>query len=377
MEEGAKNALSHPNAASVVHDAERHRPQPWKLKAPVEIFDYNQVSAVRSVPVVEDWRSLSQADFLERADCPMIFQSLGADIEAKKRWDRRFLGQFSDEMVQVKSTFALNSSERIWSTEVRLRDFISAIEAGEERVYAAEWYIFRNYPELLQDVTSGFPEYLLDDWLELIPASWAFGTEMRTNLYWGAPKSITPIHYDSLNACTWNVTLKGSKRWLLFSTREFEITAPQCWQQLQEKGFVTEYGLFTPEAVQRYVAKPPDGFPKLQFYVHDVTEGNTIYVPWRWGHQIQNIDEVIAVSHYYISRENYPAAVHFMRDNFGRVLTFLVRALIGNGTTRAILKTPFVRKLLAHRLTTASFQTLMRLVAPDYITFVDTIKKMP
>ena len=67
----------------------------------------------------------------------------------------------------------------------------------------------------------------------------------------------------------------------------------------------------------------------------------------------------------------------FMRDNFGRVLTFLVRALIGNGTTRAILKTPFVRKLLAHRLTTASFQTLMRLVAPDYITFVDTIKKMP
>ena len=73
----------------------------------MEIFDYNQVSAVRSVPVVEDWRSLSQADFLERADCPMIFQSLGADIEAKKRWDRRFLGQFSEEMVQVKSTFAL------------------------------------------------------------------------------------------------------------------------------------------------------------------------------------------------------------------------------------------------------------------------------
>jgi hypothetical protein len=82
----------------------------------------------------------------------------------------------------------------------------------------------------------------------------AFDPATRNNVYWGATGSATPAHYDSLNSCTWNLTLKGIKRWLLlFSAREFPLPTPQCWDELGARGLLTSGGRFTPATVRSYL----------------------------------------------------------------------------------------------------------------------------
>jgi hypothetical protein len=42
----------------------------------------------------------------------------------------------------------------------------------------------------------------------------------RRSLYWGSHGSSTSCHYDNLRAMTWSTTIRGTKRWLLFSCRD-------------------------------------------------------------------------------------------------------------------------------------------------------------
>jgi Cupin-like domain len=323
--------------------------------------------AVRAVPVVSDWRALTRDEFVSRADAPMIFAGLGAGSRAAG-WDREFFRAFGDEPVQIhtrvsevrpKPDTTYDGRECVRQT-VPLREFIAALDAGEEGVYAAEWYLFKEHPDLLRHAIEAFPDFLLDDWLESVPPPLRFDSNTRTNVYWGATGSVTPVHYDSLNACTWNLTLKGVKRWLLFSARELQVPAPRCWEELRARGLLTEDGLFTPDTVQAYLDAPPGGFPPVTFYAADVGLGDAIYVPWRWAHQVENVGESIAVSRYYVSRENYAAAVEFFESTRGSIPALLLRTVMGTRAARAFFRRPGVRRWLAHGRSAAVPRFLMR-----------------
>jgi len=310
----------------------------------VGIAGFRDVVGVRSVPVVTNWRGFDRRDFLCRANGPMVLRGLGDGAKALG-WDRDLLQALGGP---------------------RLRDFLAARDAGEEGVYAAEWYLFKDHPERLDDVIAGFPEYLLDDWLESIPPPLSFGGDTRNNVYWGTAGSSTALHYDSFNGCTWNLTLKGVKRWVLFSARDFVWPSPECWALLAAQGLLTDRGLFTPETVRQYLAAPPDGFPAVTFYTADVGGGDAIYVPWRWAHQVQNITEALAVSRFYVSAENFDAFVDHFRTSKGRPAALLLRTLIGTRSGRALFRQPRVRRWLAAGRTSAPLRALMcRAMAPD------------
>lgn len=197
---------------------------------------FASVPGVRSVPVIRNWRALAAGEFLARTDTPLVFEGLGAGTKASG-WDRDFFRAFGDQLVRVRAAADVAGAEIVQQLRP-LREFIAALDAGEDGVYAAEWYLFKDCPHLVRDVVEGFPAYLLDDWLECIPPPLAFGSDTRNNVYWGANGSCTPVHYDSLNACTWNLTVKGVKRWLLFSAREFRLSSPQCWTELRARGLL-------------------------------------------------------------------------------------------------------------------------------------------
>jgi hypothetical protein len=304
----------------------------------METPGFTDIPGVRRVPVVADWRALTRREFVAKTDVPMLFQGLGTGTKAIA-WDREFLR-------------ALGGA--------RLRDFLAALDAGEHGVYASEWYLFKEHPELLADVVADFPEYLLDDWLESIPPPLSFDADTRNNVYWGAHGSATPIHYDSFNGCTWNVTLKGVKRWLLLSAREFAQSAPQCWSALETHGLVTDRGLFTPETVRRYLAAPPDGFPAVTFYAADVGAGDAIYVPWGWAHQVQNIGEALACSRFYVSEENFDAFVRYFRTSRGPAAATLLRTVIGTRPARALFRRPRVRAWLKDGRASAPLRAWMQ-----------------
>ena len=223
-----------------------------------ERLDFSQVPAVRAVPVVTDWRALTRDEFVSRADVPMIFKGLGGGADARAERARGPAAGTASSSApsgtsasQIRARVSKNGRERPRQA-VPLREFIAALDAGEEGVYAAEWYLFKEHPELLQDAIGAFPDYLLDDWLESVRAAVAVRLGDTHNVYWGATGSVTPVHYDSLNACTWNLTLKGVKRWLLFPARAVLgcRVAGVLRRTFRARGLLTEEGLFTPETVQ-------------------------------------------------------------------------------------------------------------------------------
>jgi hypothetical protein len=347
--------------------------------SPTVHLDFSQMPGVCAVPIVTKWRSLTRDEFVSRADTPMIFRGLGTGARAAG-WDREFFRAFGDERIQIRARASKvrpppprscasaglagasgegGKPDATYDGRATLREFIAALDAGDEGVYAAEWYLFKEHPELLQDAIGAFPDYLLDDWLESVPPPLRFDSNTRTNVYWGATASVTPVHVDSMNACTWNLTLKGVKRWLLFSARELDVP-PRYWEELHALGLLTEDGLFTPGTVQAFLDAPPDGFPRVTFYAADVGPGDAIYVPWRWAHQVENVGETIAVSRYYVSQENYAAAVEFFRSTLGAVPALLLRTVVGTRAARAVFKRPGVRAWLASGRSAAVPRFLMR-----------------
>jgi hypothetical protein len=139
------------------------------------------------------------------------------------------------------------------------------------------------------------------------------------------------------------------------------LPSPQCWMELRQRGLLAGDGLFTPAAVRAYIEAPPPEFPALTFYAADVGPGNAIYVPWRWAHQVHNIGECIAVSRFYVSRENFDAALQFFRTTLGFAPVLLLRTLIGTRAARTFFKRSDVRSALATGRSTAPLRALMRL----------------
>jgi hypothetical protein len=67
------------------------------------------------------------------------------------------------------------------------------------------------------------------------------------------------------------------------------------------------------------------------------------------------------VSRFYVSRENYDAAVQFFRTTHGIAAMLLLRSLIGTRAARTFFKRPDVRRALASGRSTAPLRFLMRL----------------
>lgn len=68
-------------------------------------------------------------------------------------------------------------------------------------------------------------------------------------------------------------------------------------------------GVVTVDGIERYLAGELRELPEgIKFYWADVPAGDVIYVPWRFFHQVYNVTESIALSRYYVARENYQAS---------------------------------------------------------------------
>jgi uncharacterized protein YegP (UPF0339 family) len=114
--------------------------------------------------------------------------------------------------------------------------------------------------------------------------------------------------------------------------------------------------------VRSYLETPPAGFPAVAFHVADVGAGDAIYVPWRWAHQVENLGESIAVSRFYVSRENYDAAIESFRTTAGTIPAFLLRTLMETRAARAFFRRPDVRRWLGSSRSAAAVRRLMRRV---------------
>jgi hypothetical protein len=333
--------------------------------------DYAQVPAVKPVPRLTDWSTLTPERFAATyADQPVIFQGLSTRWPAYKKWTREFLVDTigADTLVEVRRPIALGSTQQQWAAKVPVRIFAEEVETVPG-LYLAEWYPYEHRPQLLADI-GPVPSFLDEDWLSSIPDE-QFSTTHRMPIYWGGTDSATDCHFDQSNTVTWNACFKGIKRWFLFSGRSFP---ERTWERKRAAQRLVRSGLASPmnhtekssgfvtlEGIERYTAgKLPDLPANITFYWADVGAGDVIYVPWRWFHQVHNVTESIALSRYYVARENYQAYIAFMRD-ISRTGTVTVRILMGSERTRRLVGSEGARRAWSHGVGKALVSRALRL----------------
>ena len=332
------------------------------------------------MPVMEDWRTCSREDFFKRiSTSAVVLKGLGSDSRAYREWDNEFFRKHWKAPVTVTCENRIGSTSNLATMKMQLDQFISLVN-GPEPVYLSFWYFFRENPHLIDQLTSTFPDYLLDDWMGIIPNGWGFSPGTRNNLFWGSNGTCTRCHYDDLNTITWNTTLRGNKRWLLFSARGFDSYQPNGdWTRLMHEHGVMTDGFVTAEGLRRYFAEKPSQLPELDFYYAEVPAGSTVFVPWQWAHQVHNQGECLAYSRYYVSADNYDACHEFLKRNFGPVAGALFRGVIGSSRSRSILRNPSIRAVLESAPVCKAFQLGLHLagIRPPPIHYLIPDAKVP
>jgi len=333
--------------------------------------DYAHVPTIRPVLRLTDWSTLTPERFAATyADQPVIFQGLAARWPAFRKWTPEFLVQTigAGTSVKVRQPIALGGAQQQWSARVPVGVFAAEVQSVPG-LYMAEWYPNFHRPELLADI-GPVPDFLNEDWLGALPDP-TFSTRGRMPIYWGAADSATDCHFDNSNTVTWNACFRGTKRWLLFSGREFP---EPTWQRkhaamrLVRSGLATlrnhtdkSSGFVTVDGIERYLAGKLHGLPDgITFHWADVPAGDVIYVPWRFFHQVHNVTESIAMSRYYVARENYQAYLDFLRG-VSRTGAVAARALLGSERMRRALGSGPTRRVCSGSLGRALTAGALRL----------------
>lgn len=137
------------------------------------------------------------------------------------------------------------------------------------------------------------PSYFPDDLFSLV------GEKRRPPYRWfllGPERSGTCVHIDPLGTSAWNTVLRGSKRWVAFPPNTPKSVAKAL--DVIKKGE-------DDESVNYFV----DFIPRLraqghQFYEFTQLPGDTVFIPSGWWHAVLNLEDSIAITQNFCSRNN-------------------------------------------------------------------------
>src|SRR5205085_82443 len=153
------------------------------------------------------------------------------------------------------------------------------------------WYFRHSHPELMQDYE--VPPVFADDWLErYLPERF---DPRGTTIILGPKGTFTKLHRDLLRSHVWNVQIRGSKHWWLVPP---EHTSDVYLETRQTSGRFPGTDIDAPD-LQRY--------PRLataRYFEGVLHEGETIFFPQGWLHQVVALERSISLHHNFVSGNN-------------------------------------------------------------------------
>ncbi|MEC1291557.1 cupin-like domain-containing protein [Bacillus mojavensis] len=211
---------------------------------------------------------------------PVIISDAINNWEAKKLWTLDFFREkYGHIIVPI-----FESGKRYELYETTLGEYIDYIlkEEQEDGIFnLADWEFSRDCPELRDHyhVPDYFQSWLEDAPISLLPAlRWIYINQKDTG---------SGLHIDYGHTASWNAVISGKKKWILLNQNESENIY---------NGAVDAFN--------------PD-FKKFPLYTHSQTfygeqsEGDIMYIPSGWWHQVHNEELTIAVTENFINETNY------------------------------------------------------------------------
>jgi len=196
---------------------------------------------------------------------------------------------------------------RVGPVDMRLTDFLkyAAKQNEESPLYLFDCKFVENLPGISDEYQ--VPNYFKNsvehpdrDLLEMM------GND-RPDYRWliaGAAKSGSKWHIDPNGTHAWNVTVNGSKRWIMYPPN----TPPPGVTPSDDGGDVTAPLSLMEWFVQFYhTQKHPVEFTSYP--------GDIVFVPAKWWHCVLNLEPCVAITQNYISSTNLRATLDLLKNS--------------------------------------------------------------
>ncbi|KAI8983023.1 hypothetical protein BDB01DRAFT_792083 [Pilobolus umbonatus] len=166
--------------------------------------------------------------------------------------------------------------------EMTMSEFVSIWERDEGKnsnEYLKDWHFVQSFPN---ENNYTVPSLFEDDWLNEYWCSQGGEDDYRF-AYMGGHGTFTPLHADVYRSYSWSSNICGIKKWTLFPPG-------------QEECFKDRYG----NRVYDIRAVDNKQFPRFKDAVSIVLyqrDGETLFVPSGWYHQVENIGSTLSINH--------------------------------------------------------------------------------
>ncbi|XP_043256192.1 2-oxoglutarate and iron-dependent oxygenase JMJD4 [Colletes gigas] len=156
-------------------------------------------------------------------------------------------------------------------------------------LYLKDWHCPRLFPNAPM---YNVPQYFASDWLnEYYISNPSLNDDYRF-VYMGPNGTWTPLHADVFGSYSWSANIVGKKRWLLFPPHQEDFLRDINGQLIYDA---------TSDELNDY--KKYRAYDKRALKCIDViqNQGEIIFVPSGWHHQVWNLEDSISINHNWIN----------------------------------------------------------------------------
>ncbi|KAK6632395.1 hypothetical protein RUM44_007437 [Polyplax serrata] len=271
----------------------------YLIKFPMlEICDFTQVpsfntSNLKEIPVINDETDYSEFFYTYLIpNKPCVINGITHDWPCTQKWiknEKINLDYFSECLENVDVPVS-NCGAREYNVQkkctMKLFDYLDYLKSCRisfknlDCFYLKDWHYIRDFPN---ENTYRVPAYFASDWLnEYYDGNPDLNDDYKF-VYIGPKHSWTPFHADVFTSYSWSVNVFGRKKWILIPPGN-------------EKYLTDSLGNL------KYDITPKDlNDPRIQVFEVIQEQGQAIFVPSGWHHQVWNLEETISINHNWIN----------------------------------------------------------------------------
>ncbi|GJE99471.1 cupin-like domain-containing protein [Phanerochaete sordida] len=235
-------------------------------------------------PALQEWTqsSTSEAD----------------DISMEINWGH-LSEAFGDQDVSVSDCSQADSFGNLECESAKLKDVVTKWQKGDgQSLYVKDWHLARSVESAPSSTrrTGTVPFYttptiFADDWMNAYYT--AHTSDDFRFVYVGAAGTFTPLHRDVYCSYSWSTNVCGRKRWWLFPPEQTPLL------------FMRTRKVSVHDVRDVDPAQFPD-FAQARPLVVEQDEGETIFVPSGWYHQVENLTACVSINHNWCNSVNLP-----------------------------------------------------------------------
>ncbi|SPO20018.1 uncharacterized protein UTRI_00410_B [Ustilago trichophora] len=197
-------------------------------------------------------------------------------------------------------------------------------DGGVQSVYIKDWHLIKQISrESVEPYT--VPDVFADDWMNNVsPGDAGKEVDDFRFVYAGTVNSRTLLHRDVYTSYSWSSNVVGSKRWYLFPPRS--IPHLRRFPNVKTSELIPDIQtlLSTITPTSTHSAQQRKEYPHLhQAYttvqIIDQTQGETIFIPSNWYHQVENLTETISINRNWCNSVNLPSLYQSIVDELQHV----------------------------------------------------------